>query len=59
MSEHIYLSTACLHEDEDPDLHERCRLTCKFCQAPCCCPKHGETGLTPSPSHDIISLVSS
>jgi hypothetical protein len=33
--EHIYLSTACLHE-----LHGRCRRTCKFCDTPCWCDCH-------------------
>jgi hypothetical protein len=37
---HYYLSTACLHEDTDPALHGACRLTCKFCGAPCSCPNH-------------------
>ena len=35
MSEHYYLSTACQH-----DQCERCRVTCKFCQAECLCPCH-------------------
>lgn len=34
---HDYLSTACLHL-----IHNRCRLTCKFCKEPCKCPCHGE-----------------
>ena len=33
--EHEYVSTACQH-----DLHDRCRLTCKFCSAPCRCACH-------------------
>lgn len=33
--EHIYLSTACLH-----DLHDRCRLVCKFCATECLCMCH-------------------
>jgi hypothetical protein len=33
---HDYLSTACFH-----GLHDRCRLTCKFCAVPCRCPCHG------------------
>jgi hypothetical protein len=39
---HVYLSTACQHEDIDgnPDLHAACRETCKFCDAPCACPQH-------------------
>lgn len=32
---HIYISTACQHE-----LHERCRLKCKFCQVECFCLCH-------------------
>jgi hypothetical protein len=32
---HAYISTACLHEE-----HEKCRLTCKFCEAPCGCLHH-------------------
>lgn len=32
---HFYLSTACFH-----DLHDRCRVTCKFCAAPCSCDCH-------------------
>jgi hypothetical protein len=34
-TEHRYLSTACLH-----GLHDRCRRTCKFCNAPCQCTCH-------------------
>jgi hypothetical protein len=34
--DHAYVSTACIHE-----LHDRCRLTCKFCEAICRCPCHG------------------
>lgn len=39
---HAYLSTACYHEqtDDDPSLHEACRLTCKFCDCSCSCPRH-------------------
>lgn len=32
MSEHIYVSTACLH-----GLHDKCRLICKYCNSPCEC----------------------
>lgn len=32
---HHYLSTACTH-----GLHVRCRMTCKFCEAPCRCQCH-------------------
>jgi hypothetical protein len=32
---HDYTSTSCLHE-----LHARCRLNCKFCQAGCACACH-------------------
>ena len=46
---HFYLSTACQHEHENPDLHDRCRLTCKFCHTPCSCPRHEETALTSRP----------
>ena len=47
---HYYLSTACLHEEDDPDLHRSCRLTCKFCDAPCRCPNHPAAGATaPAP----------
>lgn len=46
---HAYVSTACLH-----GLHDRCRLVCKFCSAPCSC---GD----PECSHDAagkrLSLV--
>lgn len=31
-SPHFYLSTACKHT-----LHDRCRKTCKYCEAPCDC----------------------
>lgn len=34
---HDYLSTACHH-----DRHDRCRLTCKFCDVPCSCSCHTE-----------------
>jgi hypothetical protein len=39
---HRYLSTACLHQ-----IHERCRLTCKTCSAPCTCPCHIEATAGP------------
>ncbi|WP_280391490.1 hypothetical protein [Nocardia wallacei] len=35
MTAHDYLSTACLHE-----LHDRCRLTCKWCPSTCRCACH-------------------
>lgn len=41
--EHGYLSTACEHE-----LHDRCRLTCKFCSTACYCSCHGHP-ITPAP----------
>jgi hypothetical protein len=34
---HEYLSTACYH-----GLHDRCRQTCKFCEAKCMCQCHPE-----------------
>lgn len=37
--EHIYLSTACLH-----DLHLRCRMACKFCGEACLCLCHYPEG---------------
>lgn len=37
--EHIYISTACLH-----DRHELCRLECKYCNAPCWCDHHYPEG---------------
>lgn len=40
--EHPYTSTYCLHE-----LHDRCRLTCKMCAAPCRCVCHLEPGVLP------------
>jgi hypothetical protein len=47
---HVYLSTACLH-----GVHEHCQAmvgvngekrpaTCKFCEAHCVCPCHGQPG---------------
>jgi hypothetical protein len=47
---HDYLSTACYHEDltgGDPGLHAACRRTCKFCDAPCACPRHASAGQPP------------
>ena len=35
--QHAYLSTACMHRQ-----CELCRLTCKYCQAPCTCACHTE-----------------
>ena len=35
--EHEYLSTACMHE-----MHDRCRMTCKWCTAGCRCTCHGK-----------------
>lgn len=32
---HVYMSTACIHA-----MHGRCRMTCKFCDAPCRCSCH-------------------
>jgi hypothetical protein len=32
---HVYLSTACHHEE-----HDRCRKQCKFCQSKCNCRCH-------------------
>ncbi len=55
MSDHEYMSTACLHETEPgrAHLHRDCALTtrrhdgtrkagatCKWCAAPCACPRH-------------------
>lgn len=37
--EHTYTSTACYHK-----LHDRCRLKCKFCDAPCRCYCHAPPG---------------
>jgi hypothetical protein len=47
---HVYLSTACLHENHQ---HCQCRTnlqgeekvpgTCKWCAAPCICPCHGQS----------------
>jgi hypothetical protein len=37
MDEHVYLSTACLHE-----VHTECRRTCKFCDSQCVCDCHSE-----------------
>jgi hypothetical protein len=45
---HHYVSTACLHEDQDPALHEACRQSCKYCDASCQCPQH-VTGGTYAP----------
>lgn len=40
-AKHAYLSTACFHEAQgSPELHDACRLTCKYCNAPCRCPNH-------------------
>ncbi len=32
---HLYMSTACMH-----DIHDKCRLTCKYCGVPCTCNCH-------------------
>lgn len=37
---HRYISTACEHEEDSPELHAACRQTCKFCNAPCMCENH-------------------
>lgn len=44
LARHAYLATACLHQ-----LHDRCRLVCKFCNTPCNCPCH-DGGVTPAPA---------
>lgn len=46
---HHYLSTACFH-----DLHQRCRLTCKFCQVECECSCH-RSGSSPSTPPSLSS----
>ena len=46
---HDYTSTACLHESEDPALHNSCRQTCKFCGARCACKNHAR-GEVPTPA---------
>jgi hypothetical protein len=51
LAQHLYLSTACLHEAGDPALHEACRQTCKFCGAPCSCPRH------PGGAQEVTSWV--
>lgn len=38
---HRYTSTACLHE-----MHQDCRMLCKFCDTACVCECHHETKLT-------------
>lgn len=47
MSEHVYLSTACLHDRHDycadplrADGNPKRPAECKFCAAPCVCPCH-------------------
>ena len=42
---HIYVSTACQHEHEDPELHKLCRRTCKWCGSGCVCPRHARENL--------------
>lgn len=38
--QHVYVSTACLHNE-----HEKCRISCKFCESRCVCPDcHGTPG---------------
>jgi len=49
---HDYLSTACYHE-----LHERCRLVCKFCETPCACICHQEGGEHPFPEGGGVFLT--
>lgn len=45
-----YMSTACIHalaefdEQLSDRFHVRCRLTCKYCDAPCRCYCHGMAG---------------
>jgi hypothetical protein len=38
---HHYTSTYCMHK-----VHDRCRLACKVCTAPCECDCHKETPVT-------------
>lgn len=42
ISLHRYVSTACTHE-----IHEGCRVTCKFCNQICLCHCHWERTATP------------
>lgn len=46
---HLYVSTACWHAnndiDEHYDLHQECRQTCKFCDQPCACWCHSDAGV--------------
>lgn len=44
--EHIYVSTACLH-----DRHPLCRRACKYCSTPCWCACHPPT----QPLEDHVS----
>jgi hypothetical protein len=60
---HVYLSTACLHARERPELHQYCNATralhgeekfpgtCKWCAAPCICQCHHREQLTPGQQH--------
>ena len=57
MTDHDYLSTACLHGEHDYCQASAGRVgrktpgVCKFCSAPCRCPCHGPCGdpLPPGP----------
>ena len=58
MDNHPYLSTACYHE-----LHESCRLQCKFCEATCVCPCHAKKeplarGAAAGPDDDLVNALS-
>lgn len=51
MTEHVYLSTGCLHGEHNycsgtdrADGHTKIPAQCKFCAAPCVCPCHKQTG---------------
>jgi hypothetical protein len=39
MTDHAYLSTACLHRE-----HGKCRRVCKYCPSECQCSCHREAG---------------
>ena len=41
---HAYTSTACVHQ-----MHGKCRVTCKFCQAGCRCVCHNQMESSPVP----------
>lgn len=59
VSDAHYISTYCIHayRSGDPEAHKTCRLFCKTCEAPCCCPCHTDGSGTQIPARQFEELL--